>query len=272
VIEQQDLLLARRVEEASLNAWPALQQILLDGWVLRFSRGFTKRANSIVPLYPPLENAPFGDPRLQSAGAEPAEAQGLAAHQLTAKIRYCENLYAREQLQTIFRLTSIDPSLDSILAERGYRKADCSLVLCKPLQREPLNAEVQLLPVDQWLSVYCELTGMPEPARSLHSLILQGIAGDCAFAVLFVEQKPVACGLGVMERELLGLFDIFTHTDARQAGHGKTLVRGLLAWAADQGAERAYLQMVADNQAAAALYQSLGFSEIYHYWYRIGHY
>jgi len=81
---------------------------------------------------------------------------------------------------------------------------------------------------------------------------------------------PVACGLAVVERELVGLFDIFTRADARNAGHGAAIVQGLLAWAATGGATRAYLQMVEENTAAAALYRGLGFDEIYRYWYRIG--
>ena len=40
-----------RLEEVSLNSWPVLQQILFDGWILRFSRGYTKRANSVNPLF-----------------------------------------------------------------------------------------------------------------------------------------------------------------------------------------------------------------------------
>jgi hypothetical protein len=39
------------IEELSMNAWPSIQTVLLDGWILRMSNGYTKRANSVNPLY-----------------------------------------------------------------------------------------------------------------------------------------------------------------------------------------------------------------------------
>jgi len=70
------------LEELSLNALPPLQQILDDGWVLRFADGYTKRANSVTPLY-----------------------LGAIEESLTAKIERCERIYQNFDLPPIFHLT-----------------------------------------------------------------------------------------------------------------------------------------------------------------------
>jgi GNAT superfamily N-acetyltransferase len=239
--------LSRRVEEASINAWPAMQQLLFDGWLLRFAQGFTKRANSVIPLYP---------------GEEP----------LAQKVRFCENLYARGRLKTIFRLTSIGDheSLDGFLHRRGYVHRDSTEVLTVTLEQRPLSSpDLCLLPAERWLEVYGDLTGMPATARALHGAILRGIPLPCAYAAVGNVEAPLACGLAVLEQDLVGLFDVVTHPRARRAGRGTELVASLLAWAYDHGARRAYLQMVADNHPAGRLYGKLGFEPLYRYWYRI---
>ena len=179
----------RRIEEASLNAWPALRQTLLDGWLLRFSNGFTKRANSIVPLYPVLE--PMED-----------------------KVRHCENLYARERLKTIFRLTSLNDctALDGFLADRGYELMDPTEVLTASLAdlELPEPTHIRLLPREQWLEIYAMLTAMPETASQLHGAILQGVQNECAYAALFSAEGPLACGLAV-----LGVLDDFRGLSVR---------------------------------------------------------
>jgi GNAT superfamily N-acetyltransferase len=110
---------------------------------------------------------------------------------------------------------------------------------------------------------------MPESARQLHGAILRGIPLPCAYAAIGTPDAPLACGLAVLEQDLVGLFDVVTDPAARRAGHGTELVTSLLAWANGSGARRAYLQMVVDNHAARELYQRLGFQVLYRYWYRI---
>jgi GNAT superfamily N-acetyltransferase len=241
-----DLALARRVETASLNAWPATTQLLVDGWLLRFARGFTRRANSVVALYP-----------------------GTTA--LTDKVRFCENLYARERLQTIFRITTLDAhgELDPLLAARGYRAVDATDVLCIDLNSTTAPGPLQQLPLQDWLEVYAALTDLPARASLLHGTILRSIPLPCCHAILGDPTDPFACGLAVLEHDLLGLFDVVTRADVRRGGHGAALVSGLLEWGRRAGARLGYLQMVGNNVAAAGLYRKLGFRPLYGYWYRI---
>ena len=253
-----DDALPRRVEEASLNAWPALQQVLLDGWVLRFSKGFTRRANSVTPLYP-------------------------STQPMQEKVRYCENLYAREGLPTYFRLTTLVDAggLDGILAERGYAQQDSTLVLHRPLATGTLapGPGFALAPLGSFLATYTELTGLKghlensgldgQAAAALHGSVLRAIRGDTVFGLLADSGQHVACGMAVVEGELAGLFDIVTHPASRRRGYGRILVKSLLAHAAAMGASHAYLQVLADNAPAIALYDGLGFSTLYEYWYRV---
>lgn len=41
----------RLVEAYSLNAWPAAQTIVYEGWLMRLNQGYTKRANCMCPMY-----------------------------------------------------------------------------------------------------------------------------------------------------------------------------------------------------------------------------
>jgi GNAT superfamily N-acetyltransferase len=46
----------------------------------------------------------------------------------------------------------------------------------------------------------------------------------------------------------------------RRKGHARELCSALLAWAAEQGARNCYVQVLADNAPAIALYEQLGFA------------
>lgn len=66
----------------------------------------------------------------------------------------------------------------------------------------------------------------------------------------------------------MGLFDIATEAGRRRRGLAQRLIGHLLHWGALHGARRAYLQVEVRNEPARALYERLGFREVYRYWYR----
>jgi len=244
----------RCLEYAALKAWPALEQKEYGGWLLRFSRGYTKRANSINPL---------------GAGAL-ANAEMIAC---------CEALYRRQGLPPIFRLTPLTPAdLDLALAARGYALLDPTAVMTLDLSTWqapalPL-APCRELTLSAWFAHYCQLSDADPGGQAIHFQMLMAIAGARLCAL--VEAKghdgapgAAACGLGVLDEGLFGLFDLLTAPALRRRGYGTALVMGMLAWAQAQGARQAYLQVMLNNGAARALYERMGFREAYRYWYRV---
>jgi hypothetical protein len=241
------------LEEITLNAWPALQTVQYDGWLLRFAGGYTRRANSINPLYPstlaPLE-----------------------------KIAYCEKVYNQRGLDTVFKLTeAAQPSeLDDLLAEQGYRKDALTsmqkLELPSKLAATPpglLTFDGKEYLTEDWLKNFCRLNRVNERYFPVMQKLLENIVPAKCFMTVSQEEQVVAVGLAVAERGYMGLFDIVTAEQVRKQGIGQHLILALLNWGQLNGATQAYLQVMQDNLPARRLYQKLGFQEIYTYWYRI---
>jgi GNAT superfamily N-acetyltransferase len=242
------------MEELSLNAWPALQTICYDGWLLRFANGYTSRANSVNPLY-------------------------VSSLPILAKIQYCEQLYAARGQNTIFKLSPSNTSLDPILAELGYTYHNLTHVQTLELTHtEKFPTETTLSDVqisltsslaEAWLETFCEINNVLVQYQSTLTQMLSLLVPSHCFALLYKEGRPVATGLAVLERRQVGLFEIATDSTYRKQGLARELVIHLLAWGQQQGATNAYLQVVADNTAAVELYHKLGFVTSYDYWYRV---
>ena len=232
-----------------MQAWPALETIVDDGWVHRFSGGYTRRSNSVHPLYPS---------RLD----------------LELKIGAAEHLYHERGLPAIFKLTpaSLPEVLDESLAARGYTvEARTAVYVAEELPRigVPVTIETSWDRTIAWREVFRRIGDVTAERRALHDEILASITLPMAFASVEEGGRTVACALGVVESAWLGIFDVIVDPAARRCGHGEKLMRGLMAWGCEMGAKRAYLQVMFDNAPALSLYKKLEFHEAYPYWYRV---
>ena len=239
------------IELAGFRAWPAAEEITEKGIVLRRSAGYTKRANSANLIQPVL-----GD--------------------FSARVSQCERYFEAKNLPCIFRLPSFceHSQFDQHLESLGYRLVDRSLVLTRSLEAKietlvPRNVALVCLDIREWLKCYCALSGNSLSNQQAHIEILERIPDPVCPMVLLLGDSPVACGLGVLSGPWFGVFDIVTDSKWRGNGYGGLLVKSLLGWASERGAENSYLQVVADNQAALRLYENLAYELAYEYWYRL---
>ena len=241
-----------KIEELSMNAWPSLQTNLYDGWVLRFSNGYTKRANSINPIYPSTIN-------------------------VDTKIKMCENFYSNKRLPIVYKITreSCPSDIDSTLESKGYKKQDETSVrilsfndLKKVSNVKGIKLESDF--TEEWIESFILCSNIIEKLTiDTMRKMLANITGEKICTNVIVNNEIVACGFGVIENNFLGIFDIIVKHDKRGLGYGKDIMQAILREAQKRNVESAYLQVVVGNEIAENLYSKLGFKEVYRYWYRV---
>ena len=247
---EQDLIM--RAEEATLNAWPAPSQILLDGWVLRFAGGHTKRANSVNPVRPG------------------------ARSDLREKVRACDALFTANGIEPCFRLPPFaEAGVEAALDAEGYGPAeDVTRVVYRRLEAPPSAWEAELIegpPTDEWLDAKDRLQGDSAADAVGRRRILAGAVLPGAFAgVRGPDGRLASLAYGAVNDGMLVLNMVITDPAQRGKRLAERTCGALLAWGhARGGATGACLQVVAANDAGAALYERLGFStELYRYHYR----
>jgi N-acetylglutamate synthase len=234
------------LEELSLNAWPAPEEILYDGWVIRFAGGYTRRANSVAAL---------------RAGTI----------DLAEKIRFCCPMYAARHLPATFKLTAASqpPELEAALAGHGFRADGGAIVQVAELAS--LNAEADLRVQEHSIADWSDALVALGEDEAENLPMLRAIVGAIAVPVSLVLMRQkgqiAAAGMGVLQGQWIGLFHIVTHQEHRRNGFGKAIVLSLLNWGRANGAEHAYLQVVPSNAPARGLYEGLGFRSAYEYQY-----
>ncbi len=233
-----------------MNAWPALETLVSDGWVLRFSDGYTRRANSVHSLF-------------------------HGTRRLAAKIDEAERLYRERGLATVFKLTpdSQPRGLEAELMARGYAPEARTSVQVADLVPQTAGTSINIVTSwdgsTEWRDAFHRMGSVAPERRAVHDRILASISLPTAFASVEENGLIAGCALGVIQGEWLGIFDVTVDGGARRRGHGERLMRGLMAWGRDAGAEKVYLQVMLGNMPALALYDKLGFREAYQYWYRV---
>jgi len=238
----------QRIEEASMNAWPALQTILYDGWVVRFAEGYTRRANSVNPIYG-------------------------STIDVEEKLAYCHALFRHQGLKMVFKMTNnvFPPDLDQVLIDLHYsRQADSAVQAIDlsavtlgetPVTHDSMDFE------DRWFDAFVRLNDVEKHAAAFKAMVENIVQPKC-FSRIEHRGRIVACGMAVLEQNMVWLFDITVHDDFRKRGFGTQLIYSLLRWGKNHRAEKGYLQVMQENKTALSLYKKLGFKELYKYWYR----
>lgn len=238
----------RYYENISSNAFVGLEELDYDGWQLRFTNGFTGRANSV-------------------------QIKDESTIDLSEKIKFCEKEYAKHNLPCIFKLTDADEDFISELEKRGYQVVKPTDLMLLPLKDTVIDNEI-LTDVcfssssEGWFESYFEFENMhDEIKQDLTRKIHAKVSVDQIYIKLMHEGKVAAVASLAIEDENSLLHNVVVSPDLRGLGLGKKLCQAAILISKQSGASNIYLQVMQNNPIAMNLYNKLSFEKQYTYYY-----
>jgi GNAT superfamily N-acetyltransferase len=213
----------RSTEHAAALAWPGTEQEWIGGWLCRSAGGYTHRANSAVPL---------------EIGAN------------TSAVSAIVDWYAQRGqppwLAVADRLLELPRRADTHLE---------TVVMVRDLPAGQADPATKLAPRpdDRWLALYQRRVPVEVLTATIDGAVVFATRDDAAVGRAAVTSAPDG-------RRWAGLSAVRVAEGHRRAGHARALCSALLAWATEHGADSCYVQVLADNAAALALYGQLGFA------------
>ncbi|AYG80644.1 Mycothiol acetyltransferase [Streptomyces hundungensis] len=223
------------------RAWQPVESERLGEWTLRAASGFTRRANSALPL---------GDPGLPLADALVHVRDWYATRDLPAYV------------QTATGAEGTQESLCAELEQAGWERevsAEVRIAALAPIA--DVAADVSRVRLERdvdeaWLSRY-QRFGTPgehvlKVLRSGPSVWFASVPGEGA--------APAAIGRCVVDGRWAGFMAVEVDPAHRRRGLATAVMGALARRALDEGASAAWLQVESDNEGARTLYDGLGFA------------
>ncbi|GGX06350.1 GNAT family N-acetyltransferase [Streptomyces chryseus] len=228
------------------RAWQPVESEPLGQWLLRAAGGFTRRANSALPL---------GDPGMPVGAALERVRGWYAARGLPAYVQVSTGAEGTQE-RLAAELERLGWSLEvtaqvrvAALAPIGDLDADVSRVRLT----RACDAD--------WLAGYQRFE---EPGPHVVRVLESG--PSVWFASVPGEGRtPAAIGRCVVDGRWAGFMAVEVAPAYRRQGLGSAVMTALARRALDEGASAAWLQVEAGNEGARALYDGMGFATHHSY-------
>lgn len=235
----------RACEQRIVNCWPAPSTLMIEGFAVRFASGYSGRANS-------------------------ASAMQAMADLDDANIDAIERLYREAGLPPTFRDSPLmSRAMRERLDRRGYRLKDASFGMIADFAganfQRRADVEIAREPSAEWLEGISRFQTPDKRSPEHLKAIVGAIRVPAFFATVRQDARAIGFGFSAVDRGYAEIASVMLDPVARGQGIGRGMVESLLAEAVTAGATKGFLQVESTNLIAKALYQKLGYRDLYYY-------